>query len=193
MKNRKREGKSEAELLAKLELWLAKQDTDPTIFDVLATRDVELFGAYVLKHGRAATRQAALENIRVAAGHDVTGEYRTTKLIGAFAALTDRWGLSFDEKLRLLGLKDATELDHLLGLPLRDIPISLIERIATLFRISQSLATLLPEPSAADEWVKRGNSARMFARNSALDFMLTNDLKGIRQVSAYLLAQIWST
>ena len=193
MKNQERTGKSEAELLAKLERWLATQDTEPTIFDMLATGDCELFSAYVLQHVRAATRQAALDNIWVEAGYDCAGEHRTAKLIGAFAALAERWDLSFDEKLGLLGLKDATELDKLLAQPLSDVPISVIERVATLFRISQSLRTLLPERALADEWVKLPNSARMFGGRPALEFMLANGLEGIRQVSKYLLAQIWST
>lgn len=185
-------GKSEPELLAKLEQWLAKQHEDPTIFDVRATGDIELFAAYVLQQARAATRQAALENIWVEPGYDFVGEHSTARLIGAFAALAECWGLSLDETLGLLGLKSTSELDELLALPLRDVPISMIERIATLFRISQSLGTLLPNRSAADGWVKRPNKARMFGGSSALEFMLANDLEGIRQVSAYLLAQIWS-
>jgi hypothetical protein len=193
MSNNEHTGKSEAELIAKLEHWLAQQEGEPNIFDVLATGDGELFGGYVLQHFKAATREAALENIWVETGYDFTGEHRTARLVGAFAALAERWELSFDEKLHLLGLNDAADLDQLLALPLREIPIAIIERIATLFRIAQALRTLLPDSAAADGWVKRPNKAPMFAGGTALEFMLSNDLEGIRRVSAYLLAQIWST
>lgn len=193
MKNKGRVGKSEAELIAKLDQWLAQQEGKPTIFEVLATGDGELFGAYVLQRFRAAASQAALENIWIEAGFDFTAEHPTAKLIAAYAALTERWELSFDEKLRLLGLKDGTDLDQLLALPLREVPITVIERIATLFDISQSLRTLLPRPSAADAWVKRPNNAPLFGGQTALEFMMVHDLEGIRQVSSYLLAQIWST
>ena len=46
------------ELFAKLDEWLAQQGTPPTLFDVLATRDIDLLAAYTLRHFRAAAAEA---------------------------------------------------------------------------------------------------------------------------------------
>lgn len=56
----------ERELLDQLERWLADQPNPPTIFDVIATGNIELFSAYVLKGFRQAAAQAVEENKRVA-------------------------------------------------------------------------------------------------------------------------------
>jgi hypothetical protein len=56
----------ERELLDQLERWLATQPHPPTIFDVMATGNIELFGAYVLKGFRQAAAQAVEERERVA-------------------------------------------------------------------------------------------------------------------------------
>jgi hypothetical protein len=56
----------ERELLDQLERWLADQPRPPTIFDVIATGNIELFSAFVLKGFRQAAAQAVEENERVA-------------------------------------------------------------------------------------------------------------------------------
>lgn len=46
-------------IFARLDEWLAKQQSRPTVFDVLATRDIDLFAAFVLRGFREATAEAA--------------------------------------------------------------------------------------------------------------------------------------
>lgn len=46
------------EIFAKLDAWLASRDKPPHLFDVIATKDVELIGAYVLRAFRAGTAEA---------------------------------------------------------------------------------------------------------------------------------------
>ncbi|WP_338501457.1 hypothetical protein V6R86_01610 [Sphingomonas kaistensis] len=46
-------------IFAKLNAWLARQAAPPTLLQVLATRDIDLFAAFVLRGFRAATAEAA--------------------------------------------------------------------------------------------------------------------------------------
>jgi hypothetical protein len=46
------------EIFAKLDAWIAEQPKPPLLGDVLATRDVQLIGAYILRGFRAATAEA---------------------------------------------------------------------------------------------------------------------------------------
>jgi hypothetical protein len=46
------------EIFAKLDAWTAEQPEPPLLGDVMATRDVRLIGAYILRGFRAATAEA---------------------------------------------------------------------------------------------------------------------------------------
>ena len=56
----------ERELFEALERWLAGQPYPPTLVDVIATGNIDLFAAYILKGLRQATAQAVEERERVA-------------------------------------------------------------------------------------------------------------------------------
>jgi hypothetical protein len=56
----------EQEDLEALQAWEAEQSTPPTLFDVLATRDIILIGAYVLRAFRSAAAIAVEQRERVA-------------------------------------------------------------------------------------------------------------------------------
>ena len=179
------------ELLAKLEEWLERQDKDPTIFDVIATRDQELTAAFILKRFRAAARRAAIDTVQRQSeewspGAALAG---TAGFFNAFDELSKRWSLSATERLQLLGV-DAQELDALRTTPLDEIPVHIIERIATLVGIARALMDLLPRQSSADGWIKRPNRAPLFGGRTALDLMMEGP-DGMRVVRSYLLAQLY--
>lgn len=52
------------EIFAKLDAWLARQPFPPTVFDVLATPDIDLLTAYTMRHFRAAAAEAAWKHRR---------------------------------------------------------------------------------------------------------------------------------
>jgi len=54
---------SDDEIFAKLDAWLAQQPTPPTLLEVLATRDIDLFAAFVLRGFRQATAEAAWRSV----------------------------------------------------------------------------------------------------------------------------------
>lgn len=184
-------GKSEAELLAKLESWLAKQDTPPTIFDMIHSGDADLFAAYTLIKFRAAARAAALQNAWTDAGFAARDDHGTGELFQAFDALAERWKLSSAERLNLLGLDDYEAVDRVRELTLEDVPIGVIERVATLLLIARAIRSLLPRRTAADGWVRKLNRAPIFSGRSALEVMLSDGIPGMHLVRSYVLAELY--
>jgi hypothetical protein len=184
-------GKSESELLAKLESWLSNQDQPPTIFDIIRSGDGDLFAAYTLIKFRRAARKAALENIWIDADIARPGDHETGELFQAFDGLAARWKLSGAERLNLLGLGDDEALVRLRAMPLEDVPIGVTERIATVLSIARSIRSLLPRPAAADGWVRKPNKAPSFSGRSALEVMLSDGIPGVHLVRSYLLAELY--
>ena len=64
-----------------------------------------------------------------------------------------------------------------------------LDRISYLLGIYKALNILLPSPRAADEWVKKPNTAPLFHGQSALDRMLGGSLMDLADVRRYLDAQ----
>nr|WP_293037971.1 MbcA/ParS/Xre antitoxin family protein [Paraburkholderia sp.] len=105
----------------------------------------------------------------------------------AFFKIAHDWDLSADEQIVLLGSpgrstffkwKQAPESARLN----RDT----LERLSLLLGIYKALQILLPQPSAADAWVKRPNSAPPFGGRRALDRMLAGNISDLVAVRQYL-------
>ncbi|WP_367277856.1 antitoxin Xre/MbcA/ParS toxin-binding domain-containing protein [Paraburkholderia sp.] len=105
----------------------------------------------------------------------------------AFFKIAHDWDLSADEQIVLLGSpgrstffkwKQAPESARL-G---RDT----LERLSLLLGIYKALQILLPQPAAADAWVKRPNSAPPFGGRRALDRMLAGNISDLVAVRQYL-------
>jgi hypothetical protein len=107
----------------------------------------------------------------------------------AFFKLAERWNLRVAEQRKLLGdppestfYKWKREQDGALG---RDT----LERISYLLGIFKALAILFPDPTRADAWLRKSNSAAMFGGKSALDRMLSGNVADLFVVRQYLDAQ----
>lgn len=182
---------SEDELLVKLERWMAEQPGEPTLADVLGTRDGELFAAFVLKGFRAAAKQAVLDRFEREAPDFPDADVKADNAaIRVFAGLARAWSLTKREQLMLLGLEGAAALEELRRSPRSDLPVEIIERLAILLDIYRSINTLLPAPQRADAWMRSANAASGFAGRSALDIMVEPGLNGLRMVRAYLRGQV---
>jgi hypothetical protein len=105
----------------------------------------------------------------------------------AFFNIARDWDLSAEEQIVLLGSpgrstyfkwKSAPETTRL-G---RDT----LERLSLLLGIYKALQILLPQPSAADTWIKRPNSAPPFGGRRALDRMLAGNISDLVAVRQYL-------
>jgi hypothetical protein len=105
----------------------------------------------------------------------------------AFFNIARDWDLTIDEQIILLGSpgrstffkwKQAPETARL-G---RDT----LERLSLLLGIYKALQILLPQPAAADGWVKRPNVAPPFGGRRALDRMLAGNVSDLVAVRQYL-------
>jgi hypothetical protein len=107
----------------------------------------------------------------------------------AFARMAELWHLSISEQLTLLGLSSRStyfkwKKDEEVNLP-RDT----LERLSYLLGIYKSLQILLPDPAAADGWLRRPNSEPLFGGRSALERMLSGNVADLYLVRQYLDSQ----
>ncbi len=105
-----------------------------------------------------------------------------------FFNIADKWQLGPDEQMKLLGVTARSTFykwkkDGEVALP-RDT----LERISYILGIYKALHVLFPD-GAADSWVKKANSAKLFAGRSALERMLSGNVADLYVVRQYLDAQ----
>jgi hypothetical protein len=107
--------------------------------------------------------------------------------VRAFGNIARLWQLDTQEQLALLGepprstfykWKKQPESAHL-G---RDT----LERISYLLGIYKALQILLPDEKAADDWIRKPNSAPLFGGRSALQRMLSGNVADLYVVRQYL-------
>ena len=65
----------------------------------------------------------------------------------------------------------------------------LLERLSYVFGIYKDLQVLLPDPAAADAWIRKPNSAPLFNGRSALDRLLSGHVADLYVVRQYLDAE----
>jgi hypothetical protein len=99
------------------------------------------------------------------------------------------WGIRVGDWSVLLGVSEAT-LHRWKARPesvgnSRD----LLERLSYILGIYKSLQILLPDPEASDSWVKRPNSAPLFAGKTPLDRMLGGNMADLYEVRRWLDGQ----
>lgn len=105
----------------------------------------------------------------------------------AFARIAEAWGLNTDEQLRLLGEPARSTFFAWRKSPdTARVPRDTLERLSNLLGIYKSLQILLPDPQAADAWVRQPNTAELFGGRSALDRMLAGNVSDLNLVRRYL-------
>lgn len=105
----------------------------------------------------------------------------------AFGRIAEAWGLSLDEQLVLLGQPPRSTFYAWRKSPeSARLPRDTLERLSNLLGIYKSLQILLPEPTAADAWVRQPNQAPLFAGRSALQVMLGGNVSDLNLVRRYL-------
>jgi hypothetical protein len=108
----------------------------------------------------------------------------------AFFNIARDWGLSTDEQMVLLGSPGRSTFFKWKAAPeATELKRDTLERLSYLLGIYKALQILLPEPAAADAWVKQPNTAPGFGGNSALDRMLGGNVADLVAVRQYLDAQ----
>ena len=104
----------------------------------------------------------------------------------AFFRIADLWSLSVDEQMILLGTTARSTFFKWKQNPDTALPKDALERISYILGIYKALQILLPDEKAADEWVRRPNTAPLFAGKSALERMLSGQVADLFTVRQYL-------
>ena len=107
----------------------------------------------------------------------------------AFFRLAEYWKLRIADQRKLLG--DPPESTYYKWKRQQDGALSrdTLERISYLLGIWKSLQILFPDPSQADAWLRKPNTAALFGGHSALERMLSGNLADLYVVRQYLDAQ----
>lgn len=107
-----------------------------------------------------------------------------------FFRIAEAWSLTTDQQMTLLGITArSTYFNWKKRTADTVLPKDTLERISYILGIYKALQILLPDTAAADAWVKRPNSAPLFAGHSALDRMLSGHVADLFVVRQYLDAQ----
>ncbi|MGE5510397.1 MAG: MbcA/ParS/Xre antitoxin family protein [Bacteroidota bacterium] len=103
----------------------------------------------------------------------------------AFFAIADKWRLSNDEAMILLGRPGRTRFYAWKKGEVGEInDLDLASRISYVLGIFKGLETLYQRPEMADAWVRQPNAA--FGGQSALDRMLGGQMVDLASVRDYL-------
>ena len=106
-----------------------------------------------------------------------------------FFRIAQLWSLSVKEQMTLLGVTARSTFFKWKKDPNTVLPKDTLERISYILGIYKALQILLPDEKAADEWVKRPNTAPQFGGRSALDRMLSGQVADLFVVRQYLDVQ----
>jgi Protein of unknown function (DUF2384) len=105
----------------------------------------------------------------------------------AFFNIARDWDLNADEQIVLLGSPGRSTYFKWKSSPeTARLGRDTLERLSLLLGIYKALQILLPQPNAADAWVKRPNSAPPFGGRRALDRMLAGNISDLVAVRQYL-------
>ena len=107
-----------------------------------------------------------------------------------FFNIAKAWKLGREEQMRLLGLEASSTYYKWKKAPERArLGRATLERLSYIFGIYKALQILLPDPAAADAWIRKPNWAPLFAGRSALERMLSGNVADLYVVREYLDAQ----
>jgi hypothetical protein len=105
----------------------------------------------------------------------------------AFFNIARDWDLSVDEQIVLLGSPGRSTFFKWKQSPqTARLGRDTLERLSLMLGIYKALQILLPQPAAADTWIKRPNSAPPFGGRRALDRMLAGNISDLVAVRQYL-------
>jgi Protein of unknown function (DUF2384) len=103
-----------------------------------------------------------------------------------FFRIAAAWQLSASEQMILLGMSSRSTFFKWKKQSDVALPKDTLERISYVLGIYKALQVLLPEPTAADTWIRRANQAPIFAGRSALARMLSGQVADLFVVRQYL-------
>ena len=106
-----------------------------------------------------------------------------------FFGIAEAWGLTADEARRLLGEPPRSTYFLWKKSGERELSRDTLERISYVLGIYKALQILIPDPAAADAWVRKPNAAPPFGGKPALERMLSGNVADLYEVRRFLDAQ----
>lgn len=106
-----------------------------------------------------------------------------------YFAIAKAWKLSADEQRNLLGFPPRSTFFRWKKDASGELSQDVLERISYVLGIYKALQILFPDPTQADAWIKRANSAPPFAGKSALERMLGGQVADLYVVRQFLDAE----
>lgn len=103
-----------------------------------------------------------------------------------FFRIADAWQLSGDEARTLLGSPPRSTFYAWKKAGQGQLDRDTLERVSYILGIYKALQILLPNPAAADAWVRKPNTAPLFAGQPALQRMLSGNVADLYVVRQYL-------
>lgn len=119
------------------------------------------------------------------------GESRQSQAaLRAFFALSDKWHLTRDQSLTLLGRPSASTYHNWKKLKAASLSHDTLERISYLLGIHKALRIMFSRNTeSVYAWIKKPNNHPLFAGRSALDKMLSGSITDLYIVRQYLDSQ----
>lgn len=106
----------------------------------------------------------------------------------AFKTVSDKWGLTDEQKRVLLGKPACSTYHHWMGNKDVALGADTLERISYVVGIFKALHFLFPA-EAADGWIRRPNSDPLFGGRPAIEIMLHGQVADLLRVRDYLASQ----
>lgn len=103
-----------------------------------------------------------------------------------FFRIAQAWGLSSEEARTLLGGPPRSTYFVWKRTGQGQLARDTLERISYIFGIYKALQILLPDPVAADAWVRKPNAAPLFGGKPALQRMLSGNVADLYVVRQYV-------
>lgn len=107
-----------------------------------------------------------------------------------FFKIAELWQLSVQEQMILLGLSARSTYFKWKRNSTSILPIDTLERISYVLGVYKALQVLLPDNKSADEWIRRPNSAPLFAGRSALDRIMSGRVADLFLVRQHLEVEL---
>ena len=125
--------------------------------------------------------------VKTAAASEISSGQMSAAGLRAFARIAQAWGLSVEEQLALLGQPPRSTFFAWRKHPEKAaLSRDTLERLSNILGIYKGLQILLPDPAAADSWVRRPNTAPLFGGGTALARMLAGNVSDLNLVRRYL-------
>ena len=110
-----------------------------------------------------------------------TRERLSHSAIEGFFAITDKWNLSMDQRMVLLGDNIPRSSAYKLRTIPRTLSFDVLTRISYVVGIYKALHILLPD-EYADQWMTRPNDNPLFRGQAPLDYVERTGIPGLQQV-----------